>query len=433
MKAMKRLVYQVAVWLLSPLYLSLLAGISFLIRLLSADGASKRRWVWGPIPIVSNAFWSRAIRLAGHSSETFTEGFFDVIHARQDWDVLLEEKYRFVPIIQFRYYLAFIESLFKYDIFVIPFSGYYLGLTPLWRFESFFFRLAKKKTIVLPYGGDSYVYRNIRSTNLIHGLMMSYPKASQGQDRIFNKVIYWCRNGDVVIPGIMGPDGFGRWDVLTPSTVVIDLDEWKVSQRSSRANGVLDSVYIVHTPNHRGFKGTEFIIESVKQLREEGLKVELILIEKKQNSEVRRILGEDADILVEQIICTGHGLSALEGMASGLPTISNLEDDTYILPFRRWSFFNECPLISASPETLTDVLRKLVTRPELRHQLGRAGRQYVEKYHGLDSAQYLFGEVVEYLYGGRESLINLYHPLLSDYSKRKPKVEHPLVYNRITD
>lgn len=31
----------------------------------------------------------------------------------------------------------------------------------------------------------------------------------------------------------------------------------------------------------------------------------------------------------------------------------------------------------------------------------------------------------------RESLINVYHPLLSEYPKRLSRVEHPLKYNRI--
>ena len=138
----------------------------------------------------------------------------------------------------------------------------------------------------------------------------------------------------------------------------------------------------------------------------------------------------DVDILIEQLIF-GHGLNAVEGMACGLPTISNLEDETYILPLRRWSYFDECPLVSASPENLVDVLRKLITRPELRHQIGRASREYVEKYHGLDSAQYMFSNVIDYLYGKKESLINLYHPLLGEYPNRSPKIQHPLVKNNI--
>jgi hypothetical protein len=87
---------------------------------------------------------------------------------------------------------------------------------------------------------------------------------------------------------------------------------------------------------------------------------------------------------------TGHGSSGLEGMASGITTIAKLEDEAYTLQMRRWSFLDECPLVSATPENITDVLRELVTNPKLRKEPGCAGREYVEKYHGLDSAQYLF-------------------------------------------
>jgi hypothetical protein len=262
---------------------------------------------------------------------------------------------------------------------------------------------------------------------------MSYPLAAKRQTRVAHTVDYWCENANAVIPGIMGPDGFGRWDVLLHSSLAIDLDKWVVSKRASTADGWNGTVVISHSPNHRGFKGTEFLLAAIDQLRSEGLKVELQLLEGMQNSEVRRILSEETDILVEALICNGHGMSGLEGMASGLPTITNLEDDSYMLPVRRWSYFEECPLVSASPETITSVLRKLITRPDLRHTLSRASRAYVEKYHGLDSAAFLFGEVIQYVYGKRESLINLYHPLLGNYSHRLPRVDHPLVNSRIID
>lgn len=141
----------------------------------------------------------------------------------------------------------------------------------------------------------------------------------------------------------------------------------------------------------------------------------------------------EADILVEQIIGTRHSLSVLEGMAAGIPTISNLEDEAYTLPMRRWFFFDECPLLSATPENITDVLRKLITNANLRSDLGRAGREYVEKYHGLDSAQYLFENVFDYIYGKIDSIINLYHPILGEYPNRIPRIKHPLVQNRIID
>jgi hypothetical protein len=69
----------------------------------------------------------------------------------------------------------------------------------------------------------------------------------------------------------------------------------------------------------------------------------------------------------------------------------------------------------------------------LRQEIGRAGRNYVEKYHGYNSAQYLFTNVMDYVYGRKESLINIYHPLVGEYPNRSPKIQHPLVSNRIID
>jgi len=415
-------------------FLPVYTGIIFLIALFNyVQNRKDLRFVWGPDPLINNIYWSRAMRRAGYISETFTYSYYRKLNNREDWGVLLQEKYSYLKFLSLKQYVAFLEALIKYDIFVIPFSGFFLGSTPLWRLESFFFRLCKKKVIVIPYGGDSYVYRNIRSTITLQGLLMSYPYMSRNQERISKRVKYWCKNADVVITGFMGVDGFGRWDVLVPNPIVIDINAWRKSNRNSIADGRNDTVYIAHAPNHHGVKGSEFIIDAISNLKNDGLKVELILIEHKKNDEVRKILEEEADILVDQLIISGHGLNAIEGMAVGIPTISNLENNDDIQLFRYWTYFDECPLVSASPETITENLRKLVTQPKLRHLLGTAGRQYVEKYHSMDSAQYLFGEIIEYFYGRRDSLINLYHPILGEYNKRKPMIKHPLVKNHINN
>jgi hypothetical protein len=368
----------------------------------------------------------------GYTSETFTTNFYSTINKRSDWGIIISEKYKWIPN-PLKPFFAFIESLFKYDLFIIPFNGFFVGFTPIRFLQDKIFKLANKKIIVIPYGSDSYIYRRIRSTSTLHGLLMSYPESSRVQNKIAKNVDYWIRNADVVLPGTMGPDGFGRWDVLSPSSLCIDLNLWRKSIKKSAADGKEMKVVIAHCPNHKGFKGSEFIERAINTLKEEGYLIEYLLLEKIQNNEIRRLFNEHVDILVEQIICTGHGFNAIEGMASGLPTISNLENEDYILPFRRWSFFNECPLVSGTPENLVDVLRKLITRPELRMELGRAGREYVEKYHGFDSAQYLFTNIINYVYGKRDTLINLYHPILGEYTNRSPKIKHPLVNNRIVD
>lgn len=415
---------------LIPIYL--ISGTVWAIFCRIMPKSRKPRLVWGSTPIINNSYWSKSMKDLGFDSETFTLDFYNSINKREDWGRIVSEEFRFIPH-PLKPYLAFLDSLVRYDIFFLSFDGFFLGNSILWKIQNFWFKIAGKKIIVMPYGSDSYVYRRIRSTSLIHGLMMSYPDASRNQKKIASQVDYWSQHADVCFSGIMGPDGFGRWDILAPTILYIDLKLWHSSKRKSVSDGKNGVVRIVHAPNHRGFKGSEFIIDAVEKLKREGLKVELILLEKLQNDRVREILNQEADILVEQLIATGHGMNGLEGLASGLPVISNLEDEAYILPMRRWSYFEECPIVSGTPENLDDVLRKLITRPELRLDLGRAGREYAEKYHGLDSAQYIFSEIIEYLQGNRESLINLYHPLLGEYPKRKPKVRHPLVNNRILD
>ena len=429
-KLFKLAINLLGLWSLTLLFLI----IAFFSALLARryNQVNSPRLVWGSTPIINNSYWSRAMRQAGYLSNTFTTNYYSSINSREDWDRILSEEYKWIPS-RIKPWIAFIDCLFRYDIFIISFNGFFIGRYPLAHLQAQILKLAGKKIVVMPYGGDSYLYHRIRSIGTLHGLMMSYPKAAADQQRIRRNVDYWCAHADAVIPGFMGPDGFGRWDVLMPSSLAIDLNSWVASTKQNDADGMFGSIVITHAPNHRGFKGTEFVLDAIRILQAEGLKIELRLLEKIQNNEVRRILCEDTDILIEQIICTGHGLNGLEGLASGLPVISNLEDDAYMLPMRRWSFFGECPLVSASPETLVDVLRKLVKRPKLRQQLGKAGRAYAKKYHGLDSAQYFFSNIIDYVYGRRESLINLYHPLLGEYPNRSPKIRHPLVNNRIVD
>jgi hypothetical protein len=428
--------------LLIKIFLSIyFCGISFIFVLIALIFTSILRFqkvrglprlVWGEAPIMNNVYWSNALRKIGYKSETFTDSYCTSINERKDYGKILQEKYCFLPL-HLKYYVAFIHSLFIYDVYFISANGYFLGKTFIWKLEHFFLKISRKKIVLIPFGLDAFVYHRVRSTTLIHGLLSSIPEPARNQNMIAKKLDYWCKNSDCVIPGPMGPDGFGRWDVLVPSSLTIDLHKWTISKRANQSDGTYGSVVITHAPNHRGFKGTEFVIEAVRILQSEGLKVQLILIEKLQNDEVRRILAEETDILIEQVIAPGHGLNGLEGLASGLPVISNLEDDTYMLPLRRWSYLGECPIVSASPETLADVLRKLVTRPMLRKQIAAASRAYAEKYHGFDSAQYLFSKVIDYVYGKQSSLINLYHPLLGEYNKRSPKIVHPLINSRIKD
>jgi hypothetical protein len=414
------------------LLMSLLVAAFLPIYLLAALLPARRtKLVWGTTPIISNKYWSEAMKAGGHDSVTLMEGWFKAVNSRSDFDLYFEDlPPAFLPHkarMAFGICLALLYALRRAKVVHIPFYGFALTGTWLWRIEAPLFRLAGVKVIVLPFGGDFYRYSKLIDTSLRYGLLASYPQLQRQEAIIDARVAYWSRRADAVVAGFQ-VDGLGRWDVTLPQMFTIDTARWVANQAYSPHDGRSGPVKVMHTPNHRGFKGTEFLVNAVETLRSEGLQVELVLLEGVPNEEVRRLMGE-VDILGEQFLFTGYALSGIEGMASGLPVMANLEHEAYTKVFRRYGFLDECPVLSTSPETLAEHLRLLVTRPDLREALGRAGAHYVEKYHSAEAARFLFGAIYDRLDGAQVDLINLYHPLKSAHWKAQPKVEHPLVRN----
>lgn len=390
--------------------------------------------VWGPVPIISNKYWALAMRAAGRPSVTLMEDVY-AINDRSDFDHYFDELVpRWVPSPGLRRVLAAPAALLwtvrNAQVVHMPFSGGPLGRTAWWRLEAPLYRLKGIRTVVMPYGGDGYPYSRVLDTSLRAGLQMSYPDAARHEREILERIDYWTRRADIMVTGTM-VDAVGRSDVFNVQPCCIDTATWAARDEYSGSDGRTGPVTVIHTPNHRGFKGTEFLIAAVDELRREGLQVELVLLERQPNAAVREAMRH-ADILAEQFIASIYALSGVEGMASGLPVLVNLESEPHTRVFRRYAYLDECPALSTTPETLTANLRRLVTDPDLRETLGRAGRRYVEKYHSYTTAQYMFGSIYRRIVDGEAvDLARLFHPLLSDFVKATPRIEHPLIENRL--
>jgi hypothetical protein len=392
-------------------------------------------YVWGSRPLISFSYWAQALRATGVPSITIMQDRY-AINRPEDFD---------------RYFISFAPAWLPHLarmgigtcaalIFVLrrakvlhhPFDGFALNASVYWRLEAHLLRIAGVRTVALPYGADGYVYSRMIDISMRHGLLASYPALARQEASIGARVAYWCRHADVVIPGFM-IDGIGRWDVLLNTIFAIDTERWSAKSVYNDHDGINGVVRVMHTPNHRGFKGTEFLLEAVSELQSEGLKVELVLLERVPNETVRATMQE-VDILAEQFIGQGYALSGIEGMASGLPVMANLDHEAFTTVFRRYGFLDECPILSSPPERLKMNLRALVSRPDLRRELGQAGRLYVEKYHSFDTARYMFTSVYKHLEGCPDvDLMNLFHPLKSAFNKATPRVSHPLVRNRLPD
>ena len=156
----------------------------------------------------------------------------------------------------------------------------------------------------------------------------------------------------------------------------VDLDDWKYV--SPRQDG---PIRIGHAPTHRAVKGTRHVIAAVERLQREGLDIEFVMIEIEPRGRMREVYAS-IDILVDQVLAGWYGGLAVECMALGRPVIAYLreEDLKFILP----GMAENMAVISATPETLYEVLRTWVTcgREGLR-LAGIRSRRFVEKYHDL--------------------------------------------------
>lgn len=134
---------------------------------------------------------------------------------------------------------------------------------------------------------------------------------------------------------------------------------------------------ILHTPTESWVKGTEYVIAAVEKLKAEGYKFEFRL--KRQLTQTQMYEEMKAcDVYIDELLCGSHGVTAVETMAAGKPTM------TYIRPDLVSKYPAEMPLVNTNPDTLYDKLKELICEPTLRADLSYRSRQYVEKYHDVD-------------------------------------------------
>ena len=131
---------------------------------------------------------------------------------------------------------------------------------------------------------------------------------------------------------------------------------------------------VVHVPSARGIKGSEYVEAAIQELQNSGAKFHFRLIEEAGHGEVLRILQEEADIVIDQMLLGGFGTLAVEAMASGKPVVGYLIDSV------KNEHFPDCPIFNADIDNLAEKLRYLIDHPEEQIRLGREGRRFVEQY-----------------------------------------------------
>ena len=139
----------------------------------------------------------------------------------------------------------------------------------------------------------------------------------------------------------------------------------------------------VHAPTNREVKGTEYFLNALEELKEEGYRFELILVEGESYAEAQKLYA-GADVLLDQLLAGWYGGLTVELMALGKPAVVYVrEEDLHFIPEQ---MKQDLPHFQAEPDTVKETLRLILEMPrEDLVQRARASRIFVENWHHPES------------------------------------------------
>ena len=151
-------------------------------------------------------------------------------------------------------------------------------------------------------------------------------------------------------------------------------------------------------------KSSHIYLPLIEKLKKQGALLELLEPAGVPNKEVRFIQAQ-ADIFLEMLTFGWFGASAREAMMLGKPVICYirlewLESVRHEHP----DYAAELPIITATPDTVEEVLRELIANPEKCREIGRRSREFAVKWHSAEVAGNRFDEIYSKLLKGDPQL-----------------------------
>jgi len=134
---------------------------------------------------------------------------------------------------------------------------------------------------------------------------------------------------------------------------------------------------IVHAPTAPIAKGTKYVIDTIKELTNEGYKIDFTLLQNLNNNEYQQAI-DNCDIYVDQFVWGWHGVAAIQALAMSKPVIA------YLHP-KFISHTINCPIINCEAINLKAQLLELILQPELLNSISKESFKYYTKYHSPSS------------------------------------------------
>lgn len=149
--------------------------------------------------------------------------------------------------------------------------------------------------------------------------------------------------------------------------------------RPTEPTGANSPIRIVHAPTNPGLKGTEHVRRAFASLNERHPgRVEATVLARRPH---RELLAEvaNADLVVDQLLIGWYGVTAVEAMLLRTPAICFIDDAarSLIPP----AMATDLGVVEASPQSLDDVLDRVVADAEERADAAERGERFARTWH----------------------------------------------------
>lgn len=353
----------------------------------------KPRIWFGPAPLHSTKANVASARLAGYRVRSLVMTDKLVKYAlvtKDDFDVVLSASGGKWYDLHWR---AFIDLLLRADVWVTYFDGLFFQRRArrLNDFALRVVRLAGIRIIVMPHGTDIIQVLPQRTRyDWVQRFIEDYPSwnlieqtgVSRMRVELFSRHAHFVIASDAILARFMP-----RRE-LTFKFFPIDTDALRPTERPTGT-----PVVVLHAPNHRRTKGTDFLMAAIEELQSRGVAVALQLVEGVPREQALKLYAE-ADIIADQFCMGGPGVFAMEAMALGKPTLTYLDEDHLRDPLF------DFPLVNANAENLTDVLAALIAIPELRRRIGAASRGHVARFQSIAALADVWDRIFRHVWSG---------------------------------
>jgi glycosyltransferase involved in cell wall biosynthesis len=280
-------------------------------------------------------------------------------------------------------------------LFIYFNGGPLYSMNLIYPLEPIFYKLAKIKIVVMPYGGDVQVLSRCNNFYYRHAVSCDYPNFYKNHLLTQKNIERWTRHAHWVISGADWVEYMHHWDTLMLGHFSIDMERWTPAE--VKGNDKSDKLRILHAPNHTTIKGTDALIASIELLKNEGLDIELILLQGVPNKEIRKAMAH-ADLVADQFVIGWYAMFAIEAMAMGKPVLCYLRDDLVELYVKAGLVTeDEIPLINTDLRDITSKIRWAYDNREEIRAIGNKGKEFVQKYHSTDHVGRVFTEILNEL------------------------------------